>query len=881
MEYMGLNEIREKFLSFFESKQHFRMKSHSLVPENDKSLLLINSGMAPLKPFFTGQETPPSKRVTTCQKCIRTGDIENVGKTARHGTFFEMMGNFSFGDYFKDEIIPWSWEFCTEVMAIPEDRLYVSIYQDDDQAFDIWNKKVGIPKEKIFRMGKEDNFWEVGLGPCGPCSELYYDRGEKYGCGSADCTVGCDCDRYMEFWNLVFTQFNKEEDGSYSDLDFPNIDTGMGLERMAALMQDVYSIFDVDTIKAVRDKVCSLSGAAYMESDSKDVSIRVITDHARAMTFLTGDGVIPSNEGRGYVLRRLIRRAARHGKLLGINEAFLTEICKVVISVSQGAYPELAEKQDFILSTVAYEEQRFYETLDNGMEILKGYIERLKKEKKTVMAGAMSFKLYDTYGFPPDLTEEILQENQIAFDEASFQAEMENQRNMARSARGDSTFMGADQTVYEKLNPDMQSDFVGYETMTYDGGTVLAITRGNEVVDSAEAGDEISLFVDTTPFYAESGGQTGDIGIITKDGCELVVNDTIKTAAGKIAHISRVKSGSIAVGDKVSLAVDRFTRLNSARNHSATHLLHKALREVLGTHVEQAGSYVSSDKLRFDFTHFAPISEEDLEKVQQIVMEQIFDALPIETLIVPIDEARKMGAMALFSEKYGDVVRVVKMGDFSIELCGGFHMDNTAKIGVLKIISEAGVAAGVRRIEALTGYGVLNYYREMEEKINAIAKTIKASPENIKARIITLQADLKEYARQAEVLKAQMAGGHADNLLSGKKNINGVDVVCSRTDDMDMNSLRSMGDQLKEKLPEGGIVVLASSKEGAVNLVVMATEAATAKGAHSGRIIGQIAPLVDGRGGGRPNMAQAGGKNPEAIDAALEKALAIIEEQLS
>lgn len=879
MKQMGLNEIREKFLAFFESKDHLRLESASLVPRNDNSLLLINSGMAPLKPFFTGQEVPPRKRVTTCQKCIRTGDIENVGKTARHGTFFEMLGDFSFGDYFKKEIIPWSWEFVTKVLEIPEDRLYVTVYKDDDEAAKIWHETVGLPKEKIFYMGKEDNFWEHGTGPCGPCSEIYYDRGEEFGCGKEGCTVGCDCDRYMEFWNLVFTQFNAEEDGTYSDLVQKNIDTGMGLERMATIMQNVDSIFDVDTIKAIRDKVCEIAGVEYGKDAKVDVSVRVITDHIRSVTFMTADGVLPSNEGRGYVLRRLLRRAARHGRLLGINRMFMTDICEVVVENSGEAYPQLVEKKDYIYKILTVEESAFYKTIDKGMEILKDDIEEMKSKGEKVMSGEKSFRLYDTYGFPIDLTKEILEEEGFEIDEKAFNEEMKIQKERAREARGKSTYMGADETVYHKLDIDMVTEFAGYDVKEVTDAKVLAIVAENEVSDSAVAGNEVSVFIDRTPFYAESGGQVGDKGIIETETGKVEVTDCIKVVGGKIAHIGKVVSGSISKGDTVKAAIDYGYRMATSRNHSATHLLQKALRTVLGTHVEQAGSYVDAERLRFDFTHFSAMTTDEIKEVERIVNEKIFENIDIKISEENIEDARKMGAMALFGEKYGNVVRVVNMGGYSVELCGGAHLKNTAQVGTFKIISENGVAAGVRRIEALTGTEALKYFQTQEEQLKTVCSIVKATPDNMVKRIETLVAEQKELAKELEKLKAKMAGGAVSEILNNKKEINGVTAVLAEVKEADGNALRTMGDQLKEKLGSG-VIVLGSGKDGKVSLVVMATDDVVKKGVHAGNIIKAAAAVCGGGGGGRPNMAQAGGKDVTKIGEALAKAEEIIGEQV-
>ncbi len=878
MQYMGVNEIREKYLSFFETKQHLRLASASLVPQNDKSLLLINSGMAPLKPFFTGQQVPPRKRVTTCQKCIRTGDIENVGKTARHGTFFEMLGNFSFGDYFKNEAIEWAWEFFTKVIKLPEDKLYVSIYQDDDEAFDIWHKKIGLSEDRIFRMGKEDNFWEHGVGPCGPCSEIYYDKGPEYGCGKPDCTVGCDCDRYMEVWNLVFTQFCKEDDGSYSNLDHPNIDTGMGLERLATVMQGVNSIFDVDTVKAIRDKVCEISGKEYGKEHKYDVSIRVITDHVRSVTFMTSDGVMFSNEGRGYVLRRLLRRAVRHGKLLGIDRKFITEVADVVIENSGDAYPELKEKREYIEKMLSVEESRFHETLDTGMAMLAQKIDEIKASKgENVLEGADSFKLYDTYGFPLDLMQEILGEEGITVDEDAFRAEMEKQRTRAREARETDTYMGAEETVFHQLPAEMSTEFVGYDNNEFNG-KVLALVSGNAVVDTASEGNDVAVIVDKTPFYAEMGGQVGDTGVIESDGCKIEITDCTKFGGNKFIHTGKVISGEIKVGDTVTLKIDTARRKAIARNHTATHLLQAALREVLGSHIEQAGSYVSDTRLRFDFTHFESIDKETLVKVERIVNDKIFDALDVVVKEMPIEEAKKSGATALFGEKYGDTVRVVNIGGYSVEFCGGTHLHNSSEAGVFKIISESGVAAGVRRIEATTGENVLHLIEEREYMLSSIGTMLKAAQGNIVQRISAVLEENKQLAKEVEALKAKMSGGAADEIINNKVDINGVAFVAGDVKGLEMNDLRTMGDKLKDKLSgEAAVIVLASGEGSKVSFVVMCTDDAVKKGAKAGDIVKAAATVCGGGGGGRPNMAQAGGKDASKIKEALEAAKAVVE----
>ena len=879
MKPLGLNEIREKYLKFFEGKEHLRLASFPLVPQNDNSLLLINSGMAPLKAYFTGQEVPPSERVATCQKCIRTGDIENVGKTTRHGTFFEMLGNFSFGNYFKEEIIPWSWEFVTKVMEIPEDRLYVSVYEDDDESIEIWNKKVGVPREKIYKLGKADNFWEHGLGPCGPCSEIYYDKGEEYGCKSENCSVGCDCDRYMEFWNLVFTQFNREEDGSYSNLAKPNIDTGMGLERIAAMMQNTESIFDIDTIKVIRDKVCRLANVTYKQDADKDVSIRIITDHIRSVTFMTSDGVLPSNEGRGYVLRRLLRRAARHGKKLGIQGKFLTELSKAVISVSKDAYKELLEKQDYIFTVLSVEEDRFYDIIDNGIDMLKKHISTLRETSQKVLTGEEAFKLYDTFGVPVDLMKEILEEEGLTIDEESFKEKMEDQRTRARSAREESSYMGAKETVFNKIPVDLTTNFDGYDKLELQNAKVTVLATDTDLLEKADAKMNVSVITDKTPIYAESGGQRGDAGrIVTKTGI-VQINDCIKIVGNKFAHIGEVIEGYVSVGDEATICVEKKRRMATARNHSATHLLQKALRDVLGNHVQQAGSFVSEDRLRFDFTHFSTMAAAELKVVEKNVNEKILEALDITWEVKSIDEARKMGAMALFGEKYGEEVRVIKMGDYSIELCGGTHLRNTAQVGVFKIVSESGIAAGVRRIEAVTGTTALEYYAQLENKIHSLAALTKTTPDNLSKKVETLLNQNKDLQKEIEKISSKMSSGVIDEIWNSKDNIKGINSVVAKVDNIDANALRTMGDRLKDKI-KSGVIVLISSKEGKVNLLSMATDDVISSGIHAGNIIKAVATVVGGGGGGRPNMAQAGGKDASKIDDALLKAKEIITEMV-
>ncbi len=878
MKNYGVNELRKMFLEFFESKGHLKMNSFSLIPHNDNSLLLINSGMAPLKPYFTGQEIPPRTRVTTCQKCIRTGDIENVGKTARHGTFFEMLGNFSFGDYFKHEAIAWTWEFLTDVVGLDADRLYPSVYLEDDEAFDIWNKEIGIAPERIFKFGKGDNFWEHGAGPCGPCSEVYYDRGEKYGCGKPDCTVGCDCDRYMEVWNNVFTQFDNDGKGNYEELEHKNIDTGMGLERLAVVVQDVDSIFDVDTIKALRDRICDMAGVTYKESEKKDVSIRLITDHIRSVTFMTSDGILPSNEGRGYVLRRLLRRAARHGRLLGIKGSFLAELSKTVIEVSKDAYPELADKQEHIFATLNKEEENFNRTIDQGLSILGSFVDDIKKSGESKLSGENAFKLYDTYGFPLDLTKEILEEEGMTVDEEGFNSCMQIQRETARKARKTTNYMGADATVYEQIPVSVETEFVGYDRLSHES-PVVAITNENAVTDKLSEGEAGSILVAETPFYATMGGQCGDTGIISTPNATFVVKDTVKVVGGRTAHIGYVESGDFSVNEKVVLSVDNDRRGLTCKNHSATHLLQKALKIVLGGHVEQAGSYVDCDRLRFDFTHIKAMTKEEIARVEAIVNEEIEKDLQVRTDVMTLDEAKKTGAMALFGEKYGDTVRVVTMGEFSKELCGGTHVANTNVIGSFKIVSEQGVAAGVRRIEALTSKGAIDYYNRLEEELNAAANAAKTEPAKLAEKITAMLAEIKSLQSENQKLKDKMAKSSVGDAMADAVEASGIKILPVKVKDVDMNALRTLGDDFKAKLGSS-VIILASDMGDKVNLIVMATDDAVAKGAHAGNIIKEIAPLVGGGGGGRPNMAQAGGKNPAGIDEALSTGVEKVKAQL-
>ncbi len=884
MQKRGVNELRRMYLDFFESKGHLKMKSFSLVPHNDNSLLIINSGMAPLKPYFTGQEIPPRRRVTTCQKCVRTGDIENVGKTARHLTFFEMLGNFSFGDYFKHEAIAWSWEFLTKYVGMDPERLYPSIYCEDDEAFDIWTREIGVPAEKITRFYRDengdcDNFWEHGAGPCGPCSEIYYDRGEKYGCGKPDCKVGCDCDRFMEVWNNVFTQFDSDGHGHYTELAQKNIDTGMGLERLAVVVQDVDSVFDIDTMKAIRDKICEIAHVNYQEDEAKDVSIRLITDHIRSSTFMISDGIMPSNEGRGYVLRRLIRRAARHGRLLGIEGRFLAELSRTVIGECRDGYPELEEKKDFILTVLTQEEGKFDKTIDQGLTILAEMEEEMNRQGVKELSGENAFKLYDTYGFPMDLTEEILAEKGFTIDHVSFSKCMEEQRVKAREARKETNYMGADATVYDSIDPSLTSVFVGYDRLQHNS-RVTVLTTESELVEALTDGQVGTVIVEETPFYATMGGQKADTGVISAAEGNFEVKDTIRLPGGKVGHIGVVTGGMIRVGDTATLTVDAKHRSDTCKNHSATHLLQKALREVLGTHVEQNGSYVDGERLRFDFSHFQPMTAKELEKVEQMVNDKIAEALPVVTDVMNIEEAKKTGAMQLFGEKYGETVRVVRMGDFSVEFCGGTHVANTAAITAFKIISENGIAANVRRIEALTGNGVFAYYRGLEKTLESAAKALKTTPNMIVEKCGHLMADLKALSAENESLKSRAAKEALGDVMDQVKEIRGVKLLAASVSGVDMNGLRDLGDQLKDRLGEG-VVVLLSDQDGKVNMIAMATDGAVKAGAHAGNLIKGIAALVGGGGGGRPNMAQAGGKNPAGIGAAIGEASRVLDAQLA
>ena len=873
MDNMSLNDIRSKFLEFFKEKGHYVEKSFSLVPENDKSLLLINAGMAPLKNYFMGIDTPPSKRMATCQKCIRTGDIENVGKTDRHGTFFEMLGNFSFGDYFKEQSIEWGWEFITKWLKLPVERLWVSVYEEDDEAFNIWKDKIGIPEDRIVRLGKDDNFWEIGVGPCGPCSEIFFDRGEKYGCGLDTCAVGCECDRYIEFWNHVFTQFNRDEEGNYTQLQNKNIDTGMGLERIAAIMQGVDSIFEIDTIKYILNRVCSISGKEYGVNSKDDISIRIITDHIRAVTFLIADGVLPNNEGRGYVLRRLLRRALRHGKLLGIEGTFLSNLVDSVVEVSGDAYPNIRERIDYIKKIILIEEERFEVTIDQGLSILNSYIDEINSLDNKILSGKKAFKLYDTFGFPLDLTKEILEEKGIFIDEDEFNLEMQRQKERARKARenaGDASWEG---DLISELEFDKEINFVGYN-LTEVTSTVLAIIKDDEIVSEAFEGDSVKIILDVTPFYPKGGGQVGDSGILRSDECYIEVKETTKGHNGIIVQDSYITKGKVCVDDVLNSLVSE-KRKDTARNHSATHILQSALREVLGEHVAQAGSYVDSERLRFDFTHFEALTSDEISKIENIVNDKIFASLEVSSETMSIDEAKKIGAMALFGEKYGDKVRVVKMGDYSVELCGGTHVKNTSDISMFKILSESGIASGVRRIEAITGRKVRKLLLNYEKTLVNISKTVKSNLSSLEEKIISLLDENKNLSKELKELKEKSVGSLVDTIRNEIKVINGFNVIFKKFEDVDVNSLKTIGDKLKDNI-DNSIILFASINGKNVNFVLMASKNSVKKGIHAGNIIREVSRLTNGGGGGSPTMAQAGGKDSEKVDKAFDKFMELI-----
>lgn len=867
MKKIGLHEIRDEFLNFFEEKNHLILPSFSLVPKNDKSLLLVNAGMAPLKPYFTGEKTPPSNRAVNCQKCLRTADIENVGKTARHATFFEMLGNFSFGDYFKKEAIEWAWEFLTERMEIPEDDLIVSVYLDDDEAFRLWNEDIGLKKDKIVRLGKEHNFWELEVGPCGPCSEIYVDRGEEFGCSNEDCQPGCDCDRFIEIWNLVFTQYDKDENGEYHTLKDPNIDTGMGLERIASIMQGVSSIFDVKEIEDILHYVEKISGKTYNTSPKINTSIRIITDHCRAMTFLISDGVLPSNEGRGYVLRRLIRRAARHGKLLGIQDVFLSNVAEKAIESWKVAYPEIKEREEQIKKVITAEEEKFQETIHQGINILENYIELMIENKENVLNGEKAFKLYDTYGFPLDLTKEMLEEKGLRVDEDGFNLHMEEQRKRARNARQEIFGSGWKENGSADLYKDHETKFKGYETKRVET-EVMGIVVGDELVSEISEGEEGAIFLKQTPFYAESGGQVGDIGYIENESFSSIVLDTQYSRDESIVHFIKVENGKISIKDRVCARVDEKRRRNIEKNHSATHLLHKALKDVLGTHVNQAGSIVLDNKLRFDFTHYDAVSDEELKRIETIVNQKILEGLKVDVIETSLKESEKMGVEGLFEDKYKDQVRVLQMGHYSKELCGGTHVDNTSSIGLFKIISESSIASGVRRIEAITGEAVYEYLNKLEQDMENISHILKTNKENLADKVHSVMDQFKDKDKEIESLKSKMSSSIADDILSTKKEIDGIDLITYKVDNMDMNSLRNLGDELRVKLGSG-VIVLAGVDNGKLGFISMVTKDMVGKGIHAGNIIKEVARITGGGGGGRPDMAQAGGKDLSKVEEAL------------
>lgn len=882
----SLNLIREKFLAYFESKGHLRLPSFSLVPKNDPSILLINAGMTPLKPYFTGAQTPPSARVTTCQKCIRTPDIERVGKTARHGTYFEMLGNFSFGDYFKKEIIPWAWEFCTQVLQMPEERLFVTVYLEDDEAYEIWQKDVGLPESKIFRMGKADNFWEHGTGPCGPCSEIYFDRGPEKGCDRPDCQVGCDCDRYVEFWNLVFTQYNREEDGTYTPLAKKNIDTGAGLERLACIMQNVDNLFEVDTIRAILDTVCQTARVEYGRDEKTDTAIRVITDHIRSTVMMTCDGIVPSNEGRGYVLRRLLRRAARFGRMLGIEGTFLHRVAQVVIRESAAAYPDLNEKREYLTKIIRIEEERFAETVQQGSVILDGCIAAARQAGRNLLSGEEIFRLHDTFGFPLDLTREIAAEQNLQLDEAGFRQEMDRQKEMARKAlREKAGSAWAQAALPAEIDRSRPTVFTGYENLE-DRGQVLYLLQSDangdnlQLTAQAEAGQSISVITDQTPFYAASGGQAGDIGLIITDNCRLSVQDTTKTAEGLFMHAALVEEGTIKAGDTVLLQVDSTSRLATARNHTVTHLLHKALRLVLGDHVAQAGSAVSPERLRFDFSHFQPLSADEKMAVEQLVNEAILRNDPVKTTVMTLDEARTTGAMALFDEKYGDRVRVVTVGNFSRELCGGTHLRQSSEACLFRLVSEGGVAAGVRRIEGITGLAAWQSVKMQEQLLHEAGNLLKTNPQELPRRVEALLDKSRQLEKELEAEHSRQTALLAENLADQAETVQGIKVVVAQLAAADAEQLREAADRIRDRI-DPGVVVLAAAVHGKVLLVAMASQQAVGRGAHAGNLVREAARLTGGGGGGRPDMAQAGGKNPEKIADSLAAARAMVASQLS
>ncbi|MCI5727573.1 MAG: alanine--tRNA ligase [Clostridium sp.] len=876
MKKYGTNELREMYLKFFESKGHLRMDSFPLVPKNDKSLLLINAGMAPLKPYFTGVQEPPRNRVTTCQKCIRTGDIENVGKTSRHGTFFEMLGNFSFGDYFKKEVIPWAWEFITEVLEIPKDKLYVTIYLEDDEAYDIWTSKTDVDPKRIFRLGKEDNFWEHGAGPCGPCTEIHFDRGEGLETikTAEEFVEAGDNDRVIEFWNLVFTQFDGDGEGGYEKLAKTNIDTGMGLERIATIMQGVDNIFEIDTVKDILARVSSLCNTKYGEDATKDISLRIITDHVKSVTMMLCDGVNPSNEGRGYVLRRLLRRAARHGRVLGIEGLFLKDVVDSVVENYKGAYPELVEKESYIKKMITVEEENFNKTIDTGMAILADYITELENEKKDVLSGEKSFKLYDTYGFPYELTEEICEEKGIKMDREGFDKNMQIQRETARNSRETTSYMGADEVPINKIDASIETTFLGYESIKEDA-KVLVIATDTEFKDELVKDEDGYIVTDKTVFYAEMGGQVGDTGYMTAPGVKVLVKNTKKNVGGKVIHYVKVLEGTVKNGATLTLEVNADRRKAICKNHSATHMLQEALKEVIGEHTHQSGSYVDEERLRFDFNHFQALTEDEIEKIENIVNKKIMEVIPVDTKLMSLEEAKKTGAMALFDDKYGDKVRVVCIGEYSKELCGGTHVSNSGEIGLFKIIAESAVASGVRRIEALTAFSAMEYLVNKQTLLKEACQALKCNEKDVLLKISNQSNELKEKEKEISALKSKLTSASEDDILNSKQEINGVNVVVYALKDVDANALRDLGDKIKSKIVSGLVVLMSDCKD-KVNLVGMATKDVVEKGIHCGKIIKEAATILGGGGGGRPDMAQAGGKKPENIESAKEKVYEVV-----
>ncbi len=863
----GLNEIRKEYLDFFNEKEHLVAPSFSLLPKNDKSLLLINAGMAPLKPYFTGAQEPPRRRMATCQKCVRTGDIENVGKTDRHATFFEMLGNFSFGDYFKKEAIEWAWEFMTERMGIPEDKLWVSVYYEDDDAYEIWNKHIGVNSDRIVRLGKEDNFWELEVGPCGPCSEIYVDRGEKYDCKSESCKPGCDCDRYVEVWNLVFSQFDKDEQGNYNPVPHPNIDTGMGLERIAAVMQEAGSIFDTDVVKVLRQEVEKISKTVYGQNKKSDMSIRVITDHIRAATFLASDGVLPSNEGRGYVLRRLIRRAARHGKLLGVENDFLNTLASTVVELWGEAYPDLIDRLPQVQKIIKAEEEKFQETIDQGINILNEFILEIESKNEKILKGSLAFKLYDTYGFPLDLTKEILDEHSLSVDETEFNSEMGKQRERARKAREEGNNQAWSNDSQLSIDSSINTEFVGYTEISFNS-KIIVVIKDEKETKSLNTNEKGIILLDKTPFYPEGGGQVGDSGIINGNGLFAKITDTKKNSKGQILHFVEVVEGTLIDGSEVYVEVNKLERLSTARNHSVTHLLHKALKEVVGAHVNQAGSLVMPDRLRFDFTHFEALKKEELNRIEKLVNDKIFEGLEVRAIETSLDDARKQGAAALFDEKYGDVVRLVEMGDYSKELCGGTHVSNSSQIGIFKIVSESGIASGVRRIEAITGKKAYEEFVQLEMQVLNITDILKTNRKDIINRVQQITEESKNIEKELEKLKSDLAMSKLDDIINESFEVNGIRVISKRIDGMDMNSLRQLGDKTRDSI-NSVVIVFGSVLEDKVSFVAMATKDLVGKGIHAGNIVREVAKVTGGGGGGRPDMAQAGGKDPSKIEEAL------------